>query len=155
MRWDDTTPRKVYEEGWRRTLVKLSKEKFQQIEGIETRASEDCPFSPRTFELLSELHENPTQEFYKTHKPEFEEHLEGPFKEVFMAVGGVLPEPILKHMETQTKVFGRIPKNDFGLGGAWDFFWGAFYTKGGKRTEDAQLFLSIRRDWIDFGFYIV
>ena len=154
VQWDDTTLRKVHEEGWRRTLVKLSEEKFQQITNLQPLATADCLFTPRVFELLAQLHANPTQDFYKTHKEEFAEHLEGPFKDFLTSVGRSLPEPILKHMETQTKVFGKIPKNDFGRGGAWDYFWGAFYTKGGKRTEDAQLFLTINRDRLDFGFYI-
>jgi hypothetical protein len=33
VRWDDLTPRQVKEEGWRRTLVELDKEKFETILG--------------------------------------------------------------------------------------------------------------------------
>ncbi len=33
VRWDDVTPRQVKEEGWRRTLVELDKEKFEAILG--------------------------------------------------------------------------------------------------------------------------
>jgi len=57
-------------------------------------------------------------------------------------------------METEKGVFARILKNDWGRGGAWDFYWGAFYPKGGKRIEDAQLFTFIKRDYLEFGFYV-
>jgi 5-methylcytosine-specific restriction protein B len=57
-------------------------------------------------------------------------------------------------METERWLFSRIPKNDFGQGGAWDFYWGAFYPKGSKRTQDAQLSLVINHKWMEFGFYI-
>ncbi len=57
-------------------------------------------------------------------------------------------------METRKKVFARILKNDYGQGGAWDFYWGAFYPKGGKRTEDAQLSMWINYERLEFGFYI-
>ncbi|MBN1811907.1 MAG: AAA family ATPase [Anaerolineae bacterium] len=57
-------------------------------------------------------------------------------------------------METERRVFSRILKNDFGRGGAWDFYWGAFYPKGGKRTEGAQLSLWINHERLEFGFYI-
>jgi 5-methylcytosine-specific restriction protein B len=57
-------------------------------------------------------------------------------------------------METEKRIFSRIVKNDYGRGGAWDFYWGAFYPKDGKRIESAQLFLWMDEDYLDFGFYI-
>jgi 5-methylcytosine-specific restriction protein B len=57
-------------------------------------------------------------------------------------------------METERWLFSRIPKNDFGRGGAWDHYWGAFYPKGSKRIQDAQLSLWINYERLEFGFYI-
>jgi len=57
-------------------------------------------------------------------------------------------------METEQKIFARIPKNDFNQGGAWDFYWGAFYLKGGRRVEDAQLFLWMNHERLEMGFYL-
>lgn len=111
-------------------------------------------FTTRTFELLQGLHENPTRDFYSAHKREIKEHLEEPFRMLFLDVAAHLPETIRAHMETDKGVFARIVKNDWGQGGAWDYYWGAFYPKGGKRIEDAQLFLWINRSRLDFGFYI-
>jgi 5-methylcytosine-specific restriction enzyme B len=55
---------------------------------------------------------------------------------------------------TPPNIVARILKNDFGQGGAWDFYWGAFYPKGGSRVEDAQLYLWINQDRLKCGFYI-
>ena len=66
----------------------------------------------------------------------------------------LLPEQVTERMETKQNIFSQILKNDFGQGGANKFYWGAFYPKGGKRTEDAQLFAWINRDRLEFGFYI-
>ena len=116
--------------------------------------TEEGYFTERTFELLAQLHEDPTRDFYLKHKEAFKEHVEEPFQQLFRSVADQLLPPIAERMETERRIFARIIKNDFGRGGAWDFYWGAFYSKGGKRTEDAQLFLSINRDRLEFGFYI-
>ena len=69
-------------------------------------------------------------------------------------VAAQLPTPMTELMETRSRIFARILKNDWGQGGAWDFYWGAFYPKGGKRTEDAQLFLWMSYERLECGFYI-
>ena len=131
----------------------LSIEEEQKEDSDEWEAGK-AHFTERTFELLAQLHEEPTRDFYLKHKDAFKEHVEEPFQQLFRSVADQLPDPIAERMETQRRIFARIIKNDFGRGGAWDFYWGAFYSKGGKRTEDAQLFLSINRNRLDFGFYI-
>ena len=114
----------------------------------------NCPFNLRTFELLAQLHETPTASVYREHKDEFHSKLEEPFQKLLAGVAATLPSAISDRMETAKKVFSRIPKNDYGQGGAWDFYWGAFYPKGGKRTEDAQLFLWMNHERMEIGFYI-
>lgn len=166
--WDDTTRRRVNEGSWGMTLQRIaSRKRFEQIinaEPIDTAGGDreetpattnaDYPFSTRTFELLAGLTEQPRKEFYLAHKDEFKEWVEGPVQELFAAVAGILPEAVLRVMETESKILARILKNDYGQGGAWDFYWGAFYPKGGKRTEDAQLFIWLNREILDFGFHI-
>ncbi|MCK4821119.1 hypothetical protein KA005_35470, partial [bacterium] len=114
----------------------------------------ECPFSSKTFQLLGQLHENPTRDFYQKHREEFKEYLEEPFQQLFYHIASSLMPPISHQMETEKGLFARIIKNDFGKGGAWDFYWGALYPKGGKRISDAQLFMWINRDRLEFGFYI-
>lgn len=157
--WDDTDPRQVNEPGWRRALIKLDREKFDSILNAPTKGSDTGQragrrFTPRTFELLGQLHDNPTREFYLSRKEEINEHVTGPFQELFKMVIPLLPEQVTERMETKQNIFSQILKNDFGQGGANKFYWGAFYPKGGKRTEDAQLFAWINRDRLEFGFYI-
>jgi len=113
----------------------------------------DGYFNPSTFDLLAQLHEQPSHEFYSTHKDALREHVIEPFKQLMVAVRDTLPAPILERMETEKRVFANILKQ-FVKQGCWDFYWGAFYPKGGKRTEDAQLFLSLNRDRLEFGFNI-
>jgi 5-methylcytosine-specific restriction protein B len=63
-----------------------------------------------------------------------------------------LPQELTDALETEKNIFSRILKNDYGRGGAWPWYWGAFYPKGGKRTEGAQLFASLNRHDLEFGF---
>jgi len=111
-------------------------------------------FSEETFDLLSQLHESPTKAFYQANKDAFAEQLEEPFKRLFADVVARLPDVITERMETEKNVFSRIPKNDYGKGGAWPYFWGALYPQGSKRIADSQLFIGIHRDRLEFGFYI-
>ncbi|MBX3001154.1 MAG: AAA family ATPase [Caldilineaceae bacterium] len=114
----------------------------------------DAPFTQRTFDLLRELHENPSLDFYQQYKEEFVQQIEQPFKQILQRVAVEFPAPILAVMETEKRIFGRFPKNDFGQGGTWDFYWGAFYPKGSKRSQDAQLSMWINHAFLEFGFFI-
>ena len=164
VRWDDTEVRSINEPGWQRTLINLYAEKFVEISGDLTplvfdpnkrvQPNPNCPFTHTTFELLEELHASPKKTTYLARKDEFKQHLEEPFQKLFRQVATQLPQLIRDRMETERKIFARIPKNDFNHGGAWDFYWGAFYRKGGKRIEDAQLFMWMNHDRLEVGFYI-
>ena len=57
-------------------------------------------------------------------------------------------------METDKRLFSIFAKNDFGRGGAWSHYWGAFYPKGSKRSQDAQLSMWINHELFEHGFYI-
>ncbi len=111
-------------------------------------------FTSRAFELLSMLRANPKVSVYNAHSKEFKELVEQPFQNLLNAVASRLRPEIKQVMETEKRIFSKIAKNDWGRGGAWDFYWGAFYPKGGKRIEDAQLFVWMHDRHIDFGFYI-
>ena len=112
------------------------------------------PFNSRTFELLEGLHSTPTKAYYQAHKDVFKQFVEEPFQRVFHEVAQRLPAPVLAVMETEHRVFARFLKNDWGQGAAWEFYWGAFYPTGGKRTEDAQLSMWIDHRLLEYGFYI-
>ena len=128
-------------------------------DSLELKSDQDAAgsnyfFSEKTFQLLESLHEQPTQAFYNAHKEEFKTHLELPFAKLFQLVVTRMPNDATQSLETESRILARIPKNDYGVGGAWDFYWGAFYPKGGKRTEDAQLFIWINHERVECGFFI-
>ena len=123
-------------------------------EGLEPEPMVEGYFSEETFELLAGLRTSPTRVHYLEHKEAFVEHLETPFQELFANVVLQLPKPVTDLMETEKNVFGRILKNDFGRGGAWEHYWGALFPKGGKRIEDVQLFIWMNCDEIRFGLAI-
>ena len=173
--WEDTKYRPVKKSGWMKTLAKLSEEEFEEIlntpdspppppsrvsEGAtsdpppEVTPTEQPQFSPRAFDLLEMLKRDPRKAVYDEHKDEFHSELEAPFQQLMRRVARRLPKPILESMETEKRIFSRIPKNDWGRGGAWPHYWGAFYPKGGRRTEDIQLAVWMNHQRMGIGFYI-
>ncbi len=156
--WFDLKKRQVKKDGWRKTIIKLSEDEFREVEQTSGGTAVEAPvgglFKGQAFELLAELHENPTQEFYGSKREEFRQFVEEPIQRILKQVKERLSPPMLEALETEKKIFGKIPKNDWGKGGTWDFYWGAFYPKGSKRIEDSQLFLSISRKVLRFGFSI-
>ncbi len=111
-------------------------------------------FSAPAFALLAQLQEEPTQAFYLEHKENFKNLIEEPFQRLFHDVAANLPESIRRVMESERNLFSRFLKKDYGKGGAWPFYWGAFYPKGGSRTRDPQLSLWVNHDRLEARFHI-
>lgn len=114
----------------------------------------DAYFTPRTREIMAGLHAEPTKDYYLAHKTDLKTQVEEPFQQLMHNVAAQLPPAITEVMETEKKIFARILKNDYGQGGAWDFYWGAFYPKNGKRTQDTQLSMWMDYRFFECGFYI-
>jgi hypothetical protein len=157
----ENTPREVWDEineGNDRDWDSLERGLNQHF-GIRLMNAEETPqdtpvFSPGTFRLLKKLWENPTYAFYASRKEDFSTKLEKPFRRLFVRVAGEVSDAIKKRMETEKGLFSKINKNDFGRGGAWDFYWGAFYPKGRRRIDSAQLYSEIDHELLYFGFAI-
>jgi hypothetical protein len=111
-------------------------------------------FSSAAFSFLEGLSSSPTKAFYSSHKNEFVKEVQEPLKNLFKLVEQRLPQSMLDELETKTRIMSQILKNDFGVGGAHDYLWGAFYKKGEKRIASPQLFITIAKDHFGFGFYI-
>ncbi len=79
-------------------------------------------FPDTGFELLEQIHQRPNRAFYLEHKVQFRNEVEEPFQGLFKAVVSRLTPSILTVMESETGVFSRFLKNDYGQGGAWDFY---------------------------------
>lgn len=154
--WYDTKRRVVHEPGWNITVIQLDREKFEDIAAAPGTGAPplDPAFSRAAFELLEGIHHDPTKDYYSSRRNEFVDHVERPFQELFRAVIDRLVPEIKRVMETEKGLFGRFLKNDWGRGGAWDFYWGAIYPKNQKRVEHAQLYASIHPTHLEAGFYI-
>ncbi|MEL6180175.1 MAG: hypothetical protein AAFS10_14540 [Myxococcota bacterium] len=152
VRWEDVTLRTVAGKSWRQPLARLTRPRFERVQQASPSPSQtmpqegkhlEYPFTEHCFELLDALAAEPTKQLYLAHKASFRRHIEWPFQQVLFKVGELLPVPIQEVMETQEGLFGRFLKNDFGRGGTWDHYWGAFYPKGGKRIASAQLYVGL------------
>lgn len=156
--WVDVTPRKINEGNWRRTLLEVSKERFEHItEGstdVEIVVDPDAAFTKEAFALLSMLEQTPTMVCYHAHEEAFREQVIGPFQTVFREAIQRLPRPFTERMETEKNLFSRVPKNDYGQGGAWSHYWGALSLRGMKKTESAQLLLWMNHEYLECGFTI-
>jgi hypothetical protein len=111
-------------------------------------------FTARTFELLGMLRQDPRYAVYQAHEAEFQSELIEPFKQLLADVAQVLPAEWSGQLETSKRITSVIPKNDYGLGGAWPHYWGAFYTRGQRRTASAQLYATMVHDHVRIGFSI-
>jgi len=137
--WNDTTPRNIQHLGfkWVPTLIGLSDQEFDAIaqapkieqdsptqtppvDDTPMQVNPDCPFDLTTFDLLSKLHHTPKKAVYDDHKQAFKSHLEEPFQNLMQEVAAQLPDLITDLMETRSRIFARILKNDWGRGGAGD-----------------------------------
>lgn len=155
--WDDTTPRRGSGRPHKKLIKSLSQaelESLSELPEVEAGEAEDAVFTQRTFELLAGLTKDPTKGYYETHRDAFGEHLEEPFKRLLLSVASELPTPMVDELETEKRLFSKILKNDFGRGGAWDYYWGALYPKGQKRIAGAQLFIWVNRNRLEWGFYV-
>ncbi len=155
VRWDDIQLRPISKGHWVRTLIEMDQKEFDEILNIHPVSElpiQEPYFTEQTFTLLDGLHADPTQKFYGDHKQDFKQHVEHPFQNLMKQVAEQLSPEVLERIETGRNVFSQFHKNDYGKGGAWDFYWGAFYPKGGKRTADPQLFMTINCEGIEVGF---
>ena len=138
-----------------KTLTEIKEpERLQALLSVIGEDPTKVLFGKKAFELLSDLHAHPLLSFYDEHVDEFSAEIEKPFQQLMHAVAEQFPPQMLDLLETEKRLFSRIAKNDYGKGGTWDFYWGAFYPKGGKRTADPQLFMWINREILGFGFYV-
>ena len=113
---------------------------------------DDAAFTSGARDLLERLSAEPTDEFYKQHKDALNALVQEPTQRLLHAAIALTRQEIRDTMETEKRLFAQFRKQ-WG-NGIWDFYWGALYPKGGKRTEDAQLYVQLDKDAFRFGFSI-
>jgi 5-methylcytosine-specific restriction enzyme B len=154
--WFETNEKNIPEQsGWMSTLKVLSKGQFNDIlkytqDPNDTEVVEF--FTPEMFEWFEQLSANPTKQFVQETRFNFDTIVNNPFKLLIEKVAGQLDKQMLNRLETTKHVRASILKNDYGKGGAYDYLWFAFYPKGSSRIRDAQLFFTVNKDHIDYGF---
>lgn len=111
-------------------------------------------FTPAAFALLDAIARTPSAAFYLDHKADFKRHVEAPLQDLLRRAGTRLPRMARARLEMERNLFSRFLKNDFGRGGAWANYWGAFYPKGSRRIADAQLTVWMDRSRLGVSFYI-
>lgn len=154
--WHDRTARKSTGRRHSKLIQKMEPTEFvalHDLPQVSAPQASDSAFSARTFKLLAGLTKNPTKAFYHEHREDLAAYLEEPFKKLLQSVATELTPLMREVLETKRHVFSKILKNDFGRGGAWDHYWGAFYPKDQKRIAGAQLFAGIDRNRFEWGFY--
>lgn len=152
VKWDDLTLRNVDEDDWIKPVIRLDQKKFE--DAIRMSGPVGCPFSKGTFDILNQLSQNNSHDFYQKSRPEFKRLVEEPFQSLFLQISKRMPKQICEVLETRDKLFAKVPKGGRGQGSSWDFYWGAFCPQVGKSTEDAQLFMWLTKNFLEFGFYI-
>lgn len=111
-------------------------------------------FSDPAFALLEQFSHDPRVRFYVAHRPELKMLIEDPFRQLMGQAAARLPALMRARLETRRNVFSRFLKNDFGQGGAWAHYWGAFYPLGGRRTADVQLAVWMDASLLQISFYV-
>ena len=111
-------------------------------------------FSMEAFSWLALIAKTPTAAFYLAHKVEFKALVEEPLRRIMRREAALLPGMMRDRLETERNLFSRFLKNDFGRGGAWANYWGAFYPSGSRRIADVQLAVWMNANRVGISFYI-
>ena len=160
--WFDTRLRRLPEpnHAFLKTIVGIEREEFDALlalppdfGGLVSPASHPA-FVATTQELLERFDADPTKAFYYANEDELTKTVQEPVQALLREVAQGLAPPLRAVLETGKNLFGRFIKNDHGQGGAWPFYWGAFYPLEGKRTEGCQLFLSANKEGFAYGFAV-
>jgi len=68
----------------------------------------ECPFSVKTFNLLSQFYKNPSSDFYREHKRDFLKYVEDPLKYISSQVEEQLPDFIKEYINIKHEGFASI-----------------------------------------------
>ncbi len=111
------------------------------------------PFSEETFNLLAELHENLSFDYYLEHSDDFREYVQEPFQKLFQQVISSLPSSIEAYMETKKGIFCRLTEEREKE--SWDFYYSSISPKGKKNFSSIQLYTYLDYSSLSLGFRIL
>ncbi|MDP9225697.1 MAG: DUF2461 family protein, partial [Actinomycetota bacterium] len=112
-------------------------------------------FAPDAFAFLRALGENNTTAWFKEHRETFLEHLKQPMRCLIEALAPHILRLGPLETEASTRAtMSRISRQWPGNTGKhyYTWYWAAFFRQGRKKTEDAQLYMSLDTKGFDHGF---
>ncbi len=82
------------------------------------------------------------------------EYVEQPMQNLLHEIARQLPEYMQSLLEIEEKLFEPIKRKQMKKEFAVDYYYGAFYPKGGNRSQDGQLYIAINEDRFEYGFIV-
>ncbi len=140
---------------------------FNEALKMENNGISKCPFTTRTFEILSELLNDSCLEytFYQAYI-ELKEEVEAPFQKLCSQVATQLAEQLAERLESKQGVFNGIMCWDSEDNEDEDLFFEdtkeanllnfdySFYFKKISIYDKTQLFIQLNENLLKFGFYV-
>ncbi len=122
----------------------------------QTEATIEQPplFNDATFEKLGLLKSEDPLAAYKNNEDDFRKLVEEPLQKLLKEIANQLPEYMQSQLETEDRLFEPIVRKQLKKEFAVNYHYGAFYPKGGNRSQDGQLFIAINEDRFEYGFII-
>jgi 5-methylcytosine-specific restriction protein B len=111
-------------------------------------------FAPEAFAFLNDLKANNNAVWFDEHREIFNDYLKRPMRCLIEALAPYILrlgplETEANARATMSKISRRFPGPD---GPYYAWYWAAFYRKGRKKTDDAQLFISLDTTRLSHGF---
>ncbi|MEH1928798.1 tetratricopeptide repeat protein [Nostoc sp.] len=105
----------------------------------------DCPFTPKTFELLEKFKNSSSKDFYLTHEKEFKEYIEQPLQKIYRYVAAQLESEMIKKLNLKTNELPKTTKNGCQYN---------LYHQLSINIVDAYLFINTVDTELRFGLFI-
>ncbi|MEH2179373.1 hypothetical protein [Nostoc sp.] len=107
----------------------------------------ECPFTPKTFELLEKFKNHSSKDFYLDHEEEFQEYVEKPLHQIYIHVIAQLTGQIIERLDVHNATIQKYyHKSLFGYYLNWK--------KTINNFNYISLFISLEKDDFRFGLYI-
>ncbi len=107
-----------------------------------------------TFKKLEQLNAEDALDIYRESEEDFLEFVEMPLQQLLEEIANQLPEYMQSVLESEEKLFEPIVRKQMKKEFAVNYYYGAFYPKGGNKSQDGQLYVAINEDRFEYGFII-
>ena len=94
----------------------------------------ECPFSPKSFELLDEFKKSSNKDFYPLHQEELNEYIEKPLHSIYLHVVAQLTGEIIKQLKIDTNTQLKAEKSGLEYN---------LYHQTSTKRSDARLFINL------------